>query len=269
MNAPFLALALLRGALGLPPAAPVETPFGLGERFEYSAKLGILSLGSAAIEVSGVEAVRGDSAWRFRFSLEAGNALFRISSRLESWTRARDFQTLRFQQWSKENNKEYKREYEVYGDSGYYRPVDGENTPTPSDPLDDASILYYVRTAPLEVGRTYRLERYFRPEKNPIVLKVLKRETMELPDGSKVPCLVLNPVVGDRRANSLTSGFWAAVPFAAAGGSRTTEVGWRLGLDDGIMRDGSLGALAIEVGTGVPRGAGVVGGGVRDGRGGG
>ncbi len=69
-----------------------------------------------------------------------------------------------------------------------------------------------------------------------------------------------DPVVGDRRANSLTSGFWAAVPFAAAGGSRTTEVGWRLGLDDGTMRDGSLGALAIEVGTGVPRGAGGTGG---------
>ena len=30
------------------------------------------------------------------------------------------------------------------------------------------------------------------------MIKVLKREKMELPDGSRVDCLVLNPVVGER-----------------------------------------------------------------------
>ncbi len=195
------ALLLLQAAAAgpvTPPSLARTTPFGTGERFEYSAKLGILSLGSAAIEVAGIDTVRGDSAWMFRFSLDAGNALFRINSRLESWTRTRDFHSLRFRQLSRENNKEYRRDYEVFGDSGFYRQGDGAPVPTVSAPLDDASVLYFIRTADLEVGKTYRFERYFKPETNPIVIRVLKRETMELPDGSKVPCLVLNPVVGDR-----------------------------------------------------------------------
>ena len=30
------------------------------------------------------------------------------------------------------------------------------------------------------------------------MINVLKRETLELPDGTKTPCLVLNPIVGDK-----------------------------------------------------------------------
>ena len=30
------------------------------------------------------------------------------------------------------------------------------------------------------------------------MVNVLKRETLELPDGSKTPCLVLNPIVGEK-----------------------------------------------------------------------
>ena len=38
-------------------------------------------------------------------------------------------------------------------------------------------------------------DRYFKKEKNPVVIEVVKRERMELPDGSKVQCLVLHPVI--------------------------------------------------------------------------
>ena len=38
----------------------------------------------------------------------------------------------------------------------------------------------------------------FRKEKNPLIIRVEGRERMELPDGSKVDCLVVQPVIGDR-----------------------------------------------------------------------
>ena len=69
---------------------------------------------------------------------------------------------------------------------------------TPEQPLDDTAILYYVRSTPLELGKTYRVDKYFRQDKNPLVIRVLKREKMTLPDGSSVDCLVLNPVIDDR-----------------------------------------------------------------------
>ena len=59
-------------------------------------------------------------------------------------------------------------------------------------------MLYFVRTTPLEVGKVYRFENYFMNDKNPLLIRVLKTERMELPDGSKVNCFVLNPVIDDR-----------------------------------------------------------------------
>ncbi|MGH7560991.1 MAG: DUF3108 domain-containing protein [Gemmatimonadales bacterium] len=195
----LLTLLLQTGVATIGPAAAKAPPFAVGERFEYSAKMGILSLGDATIEVGAMDTVRGERAWKFRFQLDGGNALFRITSRLESWTSTGDFSTRRYRQYSKENGKEYVREYEVYPDAGFFRQKGVEGTtPTAEDPLDDASFLYFIRTTELVVGKTYTYNRYFRPDKGPIVIRVLKRETMELPDKRKVTCLVLNPVIGEK-----------------------------------------------------------------------
>jgi hypothetical protein len=51
--------------------------------------------------------------------------------------------------------------------------------------LGDVSFLYVVRTLPLEVGRTYEFHRYYDIGLNPLVVRVLRRETMERPDKSK------------------------------------------------------------------------------------
>ena len=66
---------------------------------------------------------------------------------------------------------------------------------SPAEPLDDAAFFYFVRITPLEVGKKYVFDRYFKKEKNPVTIEVVKREKMELPDGSKVQCLVLHPVI--------------------------------------------------------------------------
>lgn len=195
--APVLALIQFAAATVAPPAPGY--PFGVGERFDYSARFGILSVGSASIQVAAIDTVRGQPAFLFRFTLDGSALLFKIQSSLESWTSVRDFRSLRFRQDSKENSKRYLSEYEIFSDSGYYRQVQGTTTtPTSTEPLDDASFLYFIRTTPLEVGKTYRFARHFKPELNPIVVNVLKREAIELPDGTKVPGLVLNPVVGDK-----------------------------------------------------------------------
>ena len=198
-------LAALQAAGGAPvpypAAAPTSPgyPFDVGETFEYTAKLGVLKLGEASMQVVSIDTVRGQPVFFFRFKLEGGNFLFRISNVLEFWTSVRDFKSLRFRNDNTENGKTRLHEYEIFPDSGFYRQK-GKTTPdpTPLQPLDDAAILYYVRSTPLELGKTYRVDKYFRNEKNPLVIRVLKRERMELPDGSKTDCLVLNPVIDDR-----------------------------------------------------------------------
>lgn len=195
---PALLLLALQAPNGLLPP-PAERPFGVGEAFHYTARLGILSLGSASMEVAALDTVRGKATYLFRFSLNAGNALWRSNSKLESWTTVDSLLSLKFRNDNNENGRSRLREYDIFPDSGFYRAHgDPVAYPTAGQPLDEASFVYFVRSLSLEVGKTYSFDRHFRIDKNPIVVKVLKRETMELPDGTKVACLVLNPVVGDR-----------------------------------------------------------------------
>src|SRR5205809_79154 len=63
---------------------------------------------------------------------------------------------------------------------------------TVADPLDDAAFLYWIRTVPLEVGKRYEYRRYFRPERNPVIVEVLKRERVGVA-GKKWDAIVVRP----------------------------------------------------------------------------
>ena len=59
-----------------------------------------------------------------------------------------------------------------------------------ANPLDDGSFIYAVRAAAIQVGETRREDRYFRPDRNPVVLTGLRRETVSVPAGSYATVVV-------------------------------------------------------------------------------
>ena len=194
-------LALLAGLLqaGASPAAPpraAEYPFAVGETLTYSAKLGMITLGSGTLQVAAMDSVRGEETFRLRFRLRGETVFYSLDDVLESWVSTENFASRRFVQDFVENKKKKYREFEIFPDSGFYREKGQDTTfATPAEPLDDAAFFYFVRITPLEVGKKYVFDRYFKKEKNPVTIEVTKREKMELPDGSKVDCLVLHPVI--------------------------------------------------------------------------
>ena len=192
----IMTLLLLAAQGVLPATPPASYPFAVGEKLSYTAKLGMLTLGSGTLEVAAMDTVRGVESFRLRFRLKGKTMFYSLDDVLESWIGATDLNSRRFVQDFVENDKATKRQYEIFPDSGFYREHGREAShPTPEDPLDDAAFFYFVRVTPLEVGKTYTYNRYFRKDKNPVTIEVLKREKMELPDGSKVQCLVLHPII--------------------------------------------------------------------------
>ena len=189
-------VALLLGA-AIPPAPPVPVPFGPGERFDYVAKLDILKLGSARMEVTSIDSVRGHEAYLLRMQIDIGALFYKAHDSLASWLDTETLSTRRF--WKRQQNSDARRTetFEIFPEERRFVRDDkpGDSREAPADPLDDVSFIYAVRAMPLEVGQTYSLPRYFRLDQNPLVVKVLKRENMKLPDGSKVPCLVLHPIM--------------------------------------------------------------------------
>jgi len=175
--------------------APVAVPFPLGERLVYGARFGVFSVGEAVMEVAGVDTVRGTPSVHFRFHIEGGALWYHLDQTLESWVGRSDFRSRRFWNQTEEKGKTWGRKFEIFPDSGFYREADHDTTAaTVPDPLDDAAFLYWIRTAPLEIGKRYEYRRYFRPERNPVIVEVLKRERISVA-GRKWDAIVLSPKI--------------------------------------------------------------------------
>jgi hypothetical protein len=184
-------------ATAAPAAVSRPMPFGAGERMEYVAKVGPMHVGAGSMETVGVEDVRGQPAMHTRFTLKGRWFFYRADYLLESWVDQGSFNSLRFTQDSDDDPSERDRVYEIFPDRQTYSVNNGEELPSVEDPLDEGALLYYVRTMDLEVGKTYTLNRYFRPDRNPVIVKVLRRETVDLPAG-KFSTIVIQPIIKSR-----------------------------------------------------------------------
>ena len=173
----------------------MDVPFETGEKLTFDVRFGGLKVGTGRMEVLGLQNVRGREAWHTRFTVKGGIPLYRVNDRMESWIDSRSFESLRFVQDLQEGRRDKERTFEIYPDRGTYSENgEVEHAPSVEDPLDDAAFLYFVRTIPLEVGQTYEFNRYFRPDRNPVRIRVLRKETVTVPAG-KFETIVIQPII--------------------------------------------------------------------------
>jgi hypothetical protein len=191
-----------------PPSAPQSTvlasaarrakvPFGAGERMEYDVKFGAIRVGNAHMEVVALDNLRGRPAWHTAFWVQGGNFLYRVNDVYESWMDAESLSSLRFVQQLEEGGKETERRYEIYPERAIF--IQTSKKPATEEasvkqPLDDGSFLYFIRTIPLVVGQTYDFDRYFRPDRNPVRIRVLRKERIQVPAGT-FDAIVVQPVI--------------------------------------------------------------------------
>ncbi len=156
----------------------------IGETLVYDAKFGILKLGKGMMRIAGIDTVRGVESLHIIFHLQASSVFYRLDDRMDSWIGSSDFASRRFVQDFHEGATDRYTVYDIYPDSGFYRQsgVDTVASTSP-DPLDDVAFFYFVRTVKLEVGKTYEYNRYFRPDRNPVILEVLRKDTLDVPAG--------------------------------------------------------------------------------------
>jgi hypothetical protein len=175
--------------------APV--PFGIGERATYRVVLGIVGdRGQATLDVVDLDTVQGRPAYELRFRLQGGIPFARVDDDYHSWLDAYSLVSRRFKQDQKEVRYERKRFFEFFPEEKRYRRLDANETgalPT-DEPLDDISFIYFIRTLPLEVGKTYTFNRYFKEEGNPVTVRVLRRETITVPAG-RFNTIVVQPII--------------------------------------------------------------------------
>src|SRR5688572_10188038 len=166
----LVAVARGAGAQGEPAVAPAPVPFAVGEELTYKATLGGVRAGTARMRVEGIELVRGRPAYHVVFTLDGGVPFFRIHDRYESWIDVATLASLRYRQQIAEGRYRRTTTYEIYPERAEYRKDGDSLVASVGNPLDDGSFIYAVRVAGVRVGETRSDDRYFRPDRNPVVL---------------------------------------------------------------------------------------------------
>ena len=176
--------------------SPVSRPFAPGERLSYDVYFGAIKVGTGSMEVRGIDTVRARPAYHTTFRLTGGIPFYKVDDVFESWFATDDLASLRFIQDQNEGTKERQHRYEIYPERQTYDDLtDAEpEQPSVADPLDDGSFVYFVRTVPLEVGKTYEFQRYFKPDRNPVTIRVVRRERVKVPAGT-FDAIVIQPVI--------------------------------------------------------------------------
>jgi hypothetical protein len=151
------------------------------------------------MEVMGIDTVHNVETVHIRFRISGGALWYHLDQTIESWVGRYDFRSRRFSSVQDERDTHREHRYEIFPDSGFYREEGRDTTfATVLEPLDDASFLYWIRTVPLEVGKKYEYARYFRPDRNPVIVEVLGRERVSVA-GKKWQALVVRPKIPQGR----------------------------------------------------------------------
>ena len=178
---------------------PAAVPFPVGERLRYGARYGPFSVGKATMEVAGLDTVDGVETVHFIFRIEGGALWYHLDQTMESWVGRTDFRSRRFHQDTEERGRIWHHYYDIFPDSGFYREEGRDTTfATVPDPLDDAAFLYWIRTVPLEQGKRYEYRRYFRPDRNPVIVQVVGHERLSVA-GKKWNAIVVRPMIPNGR----------------------------------------------------------------------
>jgi hypothetical protein len=191
--ASLLLAAPASGVAQTPTDSIAHVPFKAGERFSYDVKFGSLRVGHATLALAGSDTAHGKPVLHVLFAVMGSALLYHVNDTTESWFDPATMTSYRFWQDINEGGHHVHRRFDFYPESQTMQQEGKPSEPSVSNPLDDATFLYFVRTQPLVVGQTYQYDRYFRPKINPVILKVLRKEKVTVPAGT-FGAIVVQPI---------------------------------------------------------------------------
>lgn len=182
-----------------PPGAAADfkrLPFGPGEKMTYQAKVNFLNAGSASMSVEGIESIRGHTTYHTIFDVRGRVLFFHVNDHYESWFDTTSIVSLHHTQSIDEGSRKDDRKYDFYPDRKVYI-RNGQEYPSVAEPLDEGSFIYFMRTLQLQVGKTYEFGRYYHLDRNPVVIKVVRRERITVPAG-EFDAILVEPIIKSR-----------------------------------------------------------------------
>ena len=187
-------------AAGFPPAPRVvasrwdgsRLPFGAGERLIYGVRIaGTGAAGRGEMTVSGPVDLRGVEVLVLKSEMKAGVGPFTGIGRTQSWLDVGRMAALRFVKDERRVLARRRESVDVFPETQRWKAADGSSGATPSSaPLDELSVISFIRTLPLTADTSFAVSRHFDAERNPVGLRILARETITTKAGEFATVLV-------------------------------------------------------------------------------
>lgn len=182
-------------------AADKSAPWA-GEALKYGLYYSFIKAGTAYIKTRGISTVGGRDAYLIQttaFSASAIDPFFKVRDVNYSWLDAENFSSLGYAQSVREGN--YKRDEWLtfdYDNNLFYGEVQKKAEPRVISGeldipvLDMLTSLYFVRAQELTPGKDVVFDIVNREKQYPLVVKVLRKETVKTAAG-KFDCIVVEP----------------------------------------------------------------------------
>jgi hypothetical protein len=183
-----LLLAAL-AAIAAPAAGVAQTgkdslPFQVGEELTYRVSVARLGgVGRGVMRVEGPEVVRGRQTLLLGLEVRGRLGLMGIEDRAHSWFDPQRRHSLRYHKVERNPVNSRSEEVEMYPAERRWVDANGGGAMLTDAPLDELSFLYHIRTLPLRPGDAYTFTRHFDTERNPVTVRVIGRDTIDVPAG--------------------------------------------------------------------------------------
>ncbi len=174
------------------------TPFKVGERLEFSVNWTVGNIGTAYLEVTGIDSFRADPCYRVVAEAQSNKTIDLLYPVRDYFLTLIDMSCLCSRKYTKiqrEGGHQRNRELIYDQDHGLrYDLARGDTTDIPPEAQDELSIFYYFRTLDLKVGQGLLLEGFTDKQGNPLKVSVLRKEWVDVPVG-RFNCWVVEPQI--------------------------------------------------------------------------
>ena len=158
-----------------------ELPFGPGERLTYLVRVDRMrASGRGTMWVEGPASVRGTATLVLRSVVEVGIGPIKAIDKTDSWFDPARMAALRFEQHHRYLFSRRNFDVEMFPEEMRWASRDSAGASMTDAPLDELSFIYYLRTLPLDGDSSYSLNRHYDASRNPVCIRVLGRDTLEV-----------------------------------------------------------------------------------------
>jgi hypothetical protein len=170
--------------------------FGVSERLKFKVRWGPIKAGNATMEIPEIIEYNGRKCFRIVSTAESSkffSAFFKVRDRVESFTDVEGVYSLHFEKHIREGKFQADKSVD-FDQLNHLALTDKDTIPVPPFVQDVLSALYYVRTQPLEIGKSLFVDNHTDKKNYTLEVKVLKKERVEV-DAGTFDCVVVQPIL--------------------------------------------------------------------------